>query len=111
MRIACEYGPTAPAAASAEMSQAVTELDLDNVEVVQARMQEYQPARAFDMVISRAVASLDLLYRQSAHLLAPGGRQMRVERNCGLCARRRTAALRASAGTGSGGRTAPALAG
>ena len=56
------------------MSQAVTELDLDNVEVVQARMQEYQPARAFDMVISRAVASLDLLYRQSAHLLAPGGR-------------------------------------
>ena len=54
--------------------QAVAELGLGNVEVVQARMQEYQPAQAFDMVISRAVASLDALYRQTAHLLLPGGR-------------------------------------
>jgi len=56
--------------------QAAAELDLDNTEVVQARMQEYQPARAFDMVISRAVAGLDELYRQSHHLLAPGGRML-----------------------------------
>lgn len=56
--------------------QAVAELRLGNVEVVQARMQEYQPARAFDMVISRAVANLDELYRQSWHLLAAGGRML-----------------------------------
>jgi 16S rRNA (guanine527-N7)-methyltransferase len=56
--------------------QVVAELALDNAEAVQARMQEYQPGRAFDMVISRAVASLDELYRQSAHLLAPGGRML-----------------------------------
>jgi 16S rRNA (guanine527-N7)-methyltransferase len=56
--------------------QVVAELGLGNVRVVQARMQEYQPGRAFDMVISRAVASLDELYRQSRHLLAPSGRML-----------------------------------
>lgn len=54
--------------------QAVFELGLDNVEVVQSRMQEYQPARSFDMVISRAVANLSELYRQTARLVRPGGR-------------------------------------
>ena len=56
--------------------QAVAELGLSNVEAVQARMQEYQPGRAFDMVISRAVSDLDELYRQSQHMLAPGGRML-----------------------------------
>jgi len=56
--------------------QAVAELRLGNVEVVQARMQEYQPGRAFDMVISRAVSGLEELYRQSRHLLAPRGRML-----------------------------------
>jgi len=56
--------------------QAVVELGLDNVQVVQSRMQEYQPGRSFDMVISRAVASLDALYQHSVHLLRPGGRML-----------------------------------
>jgi len=56
--------------------QATAELGLDNVQVVQARMQEYQPGRSFDMVISRAVASLDELYQQTVHLLRPGGRML-----------------------------------
>ncbi len=56
--------------------QAVAELELHNVHVEQARMQEYQPGRAFDMVISRAVSSLDELYQQSQHLLAAGGRML-----------------------------------
>ena len=54
--------------------QAVFELGLDNVEVAQSRMQEYQPARSFDMVISRAVTNLGDLYRQTARLVRPGGR-------------------------------------
>ena len=58
------------------LRQVVAELGLENVEVVQARMQEYQPGRAFDMVISRAVSSLDELYRMSQHLLAEGGRML-----------------------------------
>ncbi len=56
--------------------QAVAELGINNVEVVHMRMQEYQPARAFDMVISRAVASIEALYQQAAHVLAPGGRML-----------------------------------
>ena len=56
--------------------QAVFELGLDNVEVVQSRMQEYQPARSFDMVISRAVSNLGELYRQTAQLVRPGGRML-----------------------------------
>lgn len=56
--------------------QAAAELGLDNIQVVQARMQEYQPGRSFDMVISRAVASLDELYQQTVHLLRPGGRML-----------------------------------
>jgi 16S rRNA (guanine527-N7)-methyltransferase len=56
--------------------QAVAELGLPNAVVVQARMQEYQPARAFDMVISRAVSSLEELYGLTQHLLAPGGRML-----------------------------------
>jgi 16S rRNA (guanine527-N7)-methyltransferase len=56
--------------------QVVAELGLRNVCVEQARMQEYQPGRAFDMVISRAVSSLDVLYRQSRHLLGANGRML-----------------------------------
>ncbi len=56
--------------------QAVAELGLANAGVVQARMQEYRPGRPFDMVVSRAVASLKDLYLQSRHLLAPGGRML-----------------------------------
>jgi 16S rRNA (guanine527-N7)-methyltransferase len=54
--------------------QAVFELGLSNVEVVQSRMQEYQPAQSFDMVISRAVSNLGELYGQTARLVRPGGR-------------------------------------
>ncbi|VAW79406.1 16S rRNA (guanine(527)-N(7))-methyltransferase [hydrothermal vent metagenome] len=56
--------------------QVVAELGLKNVEVVHQRMQEYRPAQAFDMVTSRAVANLEVLYRQAIHLLAPGGRML-----------------------------------
>jgi 16S rRNA (guanine527-N7)-methyltransferase len=56
--------------------QAAAELELSNVCVEQARMQEYQPGRAFDMVISRAVSSLDELYQQSQHLLSASGRML-----------------------------------
>jgi len=56
--------------------QVVAELGMTNVEVVHKRMQEYQPAQAFDMVISRAVASLEVLYQQAIHVLAPGGRML-----------------------------------
>jgi 16S rRNA (guanine527-N7)-methyltransferase len=54
--------------------QAAAELELRNVDVVQQRIEEYRPARAFDMVISRAVASLGELYRGTFGMVRPGGR-------------------------------------
>jgi len=54
--------------------QAAAELDLDNLDVVQQRMEQYRPAQSFDMVISRAVASIGAMYRDTAHLVRPGGR-------------------------------------
>ena len=54
--------------------QVAAELNLDRVTVVHARMQAYQPAQPFDMVISRAVSSLAELYRLTHHLLRDDGR-------------------------------------
>jgi 16S rRNA (guanine527-N7)-methyltransferase len=62
--------------------QAAVELRLGNVEVVKARMEEYRPARAFDMVISRAVAGLGDLYRRTSHLVRPGGRFLAMKGAC-----------------------------
>ncbi len=54
--------------------QVVAELNLERVTVVHSRMQAYQPAQAFDMVISRAVSSLAELYRMTRHLVRDDGR-------------------------------------
>jgi 16S rRNA (guanine527-N7)-methyltransferase len=53
--------------------QAVTELALENVHIVNQRAEQYQPAQAFDMVISRAVSSVQELYDQTKQLVRPGG--------------------------------------
>ncbi|VAW75456.1 16S rRNA (guanine(527)-N(7))-methyltransferase [hydrothermal vent metagenome] len=53
--------------------QAIAELNLEQLSVVQSRMQTYQPGQAFAMVISRAVASLSELYRMTRHLLTNDG--------------------------------------
>jgi len=54
--------------------QAAAELELRNTQVLQQRMEQYRPAEAFDMVISRAVATIQDLYTQTAPLVRPGGR-------------------------------------
>lgn len=60
-------------------TQAVAELGLPAVAVVQARAEAYQPPVPFLQVISRAFASLADLQRASAHLLAPGGRLLAMK--------------------------------
>jgi 16S rRNA (guanine527-N7)-methyltransferase len=52
--------------------QARVELGLDNVQCVHARAEEFK-AGAFDLVVSRAFASLEDFVRVSRHLIAPGG--------------------------------------
>ena len=56
------------------LRQAQMELQLTNVEVVQARVRDWRPTQRFEGVLSRAFAPLPELVREAGHLLAPGGR-------------------------------------
>jgi 16S rRNA (guanine527-N7)-methyltransferase len=51
--------------------QAVTELGLGNVEVVQARVEAYQPADGLTTITARALAGLPSLVASVRHLLGP----------------------------------------
>lgn len=53
--------------------QVVGELGLANVEVVNSRVEDYRPAELFDVVVSRAFASLANMVNACAHLLSPSG--------------------------------------
>lgn len=50
-----------------------TLLGLDNLAVENGRVEAFAPAEMFDLVISRAFASLEDMTRLCRHLLAPGG--------------------------------------
>jgi 16S rRNA (guanine527-N7)-methyltransferase len=52
--------------------QAVMELGLANVQVVQARAEDYRPAEGFATITARAVADLPSLVAAVRHLLAAG---------------------------------------
>lgn len=65
---------------AAFMRHAVRRLRPGNVEVVQARVEDYRPSDdGFDCVISRAFASLADMASGCAHLLAPGGYLMAMK--------------------------------
>ncbi|MDX1443821.1 MAG: 16S rRNA (guanine(527)-N(7))-methyltransferase RsmG [Gammaproteobacteria bacterium] len=53
--------------------QAATELGLDNIDVVHARVEDYRPEEGFATVISRAFASLVDFVETSRHLVAARG--------------------------------------
>lgn len=55
------------------MQQARMQLQLDNVEVVAKRVEDWQPEEKMDCILSRAFAELELFIRLTRHLLAPGG--------------------------------------
>lgn len=54
--------------------QVKTELQLDSLNVLQSRVESYQPTQAFDLVFSRAFASIGELLTSCAHLVTDGGR-------------------------------------
>jgi 16S rRNA (guanine527-N7)-methyltransferase len=58
---------------SAFMRQAVIELGLDNAEVHEGRVEDWQPAEQFALVISRAFTELAEFVAACRHLLSPGG--------------------------------------
>lgn len=58
------------------VTQAVAELGLTNVDVVQSRIEAFQPTRRFDTITARAYASIDDLVSQTTRLLADGGQYL-----------------------------------
>ena len=54
-------------------------LGIGNVTVVRERLESYRPARAFDVVTSRASLPLEVLLEAAPPLLAPGGRLLAMQ--------------------------------
>ena len=55
------------------VTQAVTELGLENVNVIQSRVDVFQSATEFDSIITRAFSTIKDFVAQSQHLLAKDG--------------------------------------
>lgn len=55
------------------MRQVKGELGLENLSVVHARVESYQPAQPYQQIISRAFSDLTLFLRLTKHLIASGG--------------------------------------
>lgn len=56
------------------VAQAAIELGLKNVEVISSRVEAYQPADAFDTVVTRAFASVDKILALTARLCTVKGK-------------------------------------
>ena len=59
--------------------QAIGELSLTNAAVICERVEQFNPAEKFDVVISRAFAELADFINGAAHLLADGGRMFAMK--------------------------------
>jgi len=55
------------------VQQAVFDLGLKNVQVVQQRIESWRPAQAFDSIVSRAFSALPKMLRLTRHLLHEDG--------------------------------------
>ena len=53
--------------------QAVSELELSNVDVVQSRVEEYKPDTSFDTITTRAYSAIGGMVKQASHLMANDG--------------------------------------
>lgn len=61
------------------LTQARIELELPNVTVVEARVEDHHPALPYDTLIARAVAALPTLVAAARHLLHPGARLLAMK--------------------------------
>jgi len=59
--------------------QALHELDIENVTVIQERVEKFHPEVKFDTLMARALASLSEIQALSAHLFAPGARLLAMK--------------------------------
>jgi len=61
------------------LRQAKSELALENASVACERVEQWNPGRTFDVVVSRAFADLAEFVEQAQHLVAPGGRMLAMK--------------------------------
>ncbi len=61
------------------VNQAVIELKLKNVVTVCKRAELYRAEPLFSTIITRAFASLEVIYKQTRHLLAPDGKLLAMK--------------------------------
>jgi 16S rRNA (guanine527-N7)-methyltransferase len=55
------------------MTQVVMDLNINNIEVVHARLEEYLPEKKFTSVVSRAFGSIKKFYETSLHVMTKDG--------------------------------------
>ena len=61
------------------VTQAVIELDVDNVEVIRNRVEDYQSSTPLTTITARAFASLTQLYQRTRHLLTQKGTMLAMK--------------------------------
>ena len=61
------------------LQQAVSVLELHNVEVIRDRVETFQPETPFDTITSRAFTSLSKLLQLTPHLIAQGGQYLAMK--------------------------------
>lgn len=61
------------------MRQVKGELCLNNLEVVHARVENYQPSKKFEAIISRAFSDIALFVKLTEHLLAQNGQWLAMK--------------------------------
>jgi 16S rRNA (guanine527-N7)-methyltransferase len=61
------------------MRQVKAELGLDNLQVIHARVEAFQPQQKFDEIISRAFSEVGLFVQLTRHLLAKNGRWLAMK--------------------------------
>jgi 16S rRNA (guanine527-N7)-methyltransferase len=55
------------------LMQAKLELDLNNVEVIHSRSEDYKPLQKFDSIVSRAFSSLAIMLAHTQHMITQDG--------------------------------------
>ena len=61
------------------MRQVKGELGLDNLQVIHGRVESYQPAEKFEVIISRAFSELTMFVNVTKHLLAKNGQWLAMK--------------------------------
>jgi len=56
-----------------------TQLGLNNIEVLETRIEDHQMSPGYSAIISRAYANLETMVRSCRHVLAPGGRLLAMK--------------------------------